>query len=246
MTFLPFPFKNHPFQHVFLFQNCPANSIPLPKTPRPDKTSIQIHIHASSPVVGACTAFHCCCRTKVRIGRLSNSCIHARTPAGVDTKVGQYWQMRRYICQALSVGVGVTEHRRSGRTVIASIVWSAPDSIRIESRASSSWLWKFIHHPRPRPFSSWPYILPQKEMAVDDLLVAFLDVSRLLATDESPLVVMGCEWLLVRGNLFFHRRVASFFDFLSSPLPLLSTLPFARLARARSGNSTGGTGEQGN
>lgn len=87
-------------------------------------------------VGGACTASHCRLDTKVRIDRWPNPCMHARTPVNWGTKVGQYWQMRRYIYQALSTGVGVTEQRCSGRTVIASIVWCAPDSIRIESAAS--------------------------------------------------------------------------------------------------------------
>lgn len=52
--------------------------------------------------------------TKVRIDRFP---MHARAHRP-GTKVGQYWQMRRYICQALSAGVGVTH----GRAVIASIV----------------------------------------------------------------------------------------------------------------------------
>ena len=53
--------------------------------------------------------------TKVGIDRWPNPCMHARTPTNGDTKVGQYWQMRRYICQALSTGVGVTEQRRCSR-----------------------------------------------------------------------------------------------------------------------------------
>lgn len=83
-----------------------------------------------------------------------------------------------------------------------------------------------------------------------------LDVPRLSATDES-LVVMGCEWLLVRGNLFLDPTLLSlifllFFLPLFFPLVVFFSLfvfsqcyPSSSRARARTGDSTGGRRNKG-
>ena len=93
-----------------------------PKTRRKkEKMSARIHIHASFSARWSVHGRPIVVRTQ-KLGSIGSRCMHARTGTPrPGTKVGQYWQMRRYICQALSAGVGVTH----GRAVIASIVWCA-------------------------------------------------------------------------------------------------------------------------
>jgi len=69
-----------------------------------------------------------------------------------DTKVGQYWQMRRYICQALLRGVGgwpAGADERLERIVIARIVWCVPDDSKSTPGLPSSCL-NFVSSTLPR------------------------------------------------------------------------------------------------
>lgn len=85
-------------------------------TATPRETSIEIGIH---PPVDSLQPEALYCRadghnTKVIIDR-SRAYASAGQADNGDTKVGQYWQMRRYICWALSRGVGRAT-RESGWT----------------------------------------------------------------------------------------------------------------------------------